>query len=368
MNSIFYIKKLSTSFILGLIFLINLHTTAQTNGATSQDSSSMYVNHQKESILDHLTESGMSKLEIETNLEDLFKDRKYKLYKRAVATFTFEDGNTWTDSLAVKVRGVFRASKCDNPPLKLKYSKKLLKKRGLKKRNEYKLVYPCMNDKKHQTYIYKEYLIYKLYNELTDKSLRVHLIDLTLRDSARQIENINAIGFMIEHREEIIKRLAANKNDKRCLPVKKLSSYDYTLFQVFQYMIGNVDWRIEVCKNAEVIQLKDSTLIPIPYDFDYTGMVNASYAVPLQTFKQEAVTDRYFLGHKKKMKDLLPVFELFNQKKNTFIDIIDSFNYLSKKERKTMIKYLESFYKIINRPSRVKKEFIHDMGKMKDQY
>jgi len=140
MSSIRHIKKLSILFTIGIIFLINHHASAQTDSTTIEDSS-MYVNHQKESILDHLTESGMSKLEIEANLKDLFADRRHKRYKKAVATFTFEDGNTWTDSLEVKVRGVYRAAKCDNPPLKIKYSKKLLKKRGLKKRNEYKLVY-----------------------------------------------------------------------------------------------------------------------------------------------------------------------------------------------------------------------------------
>lgn len=335
--------------------------------AIAQEDSS-YVNHQKESILDHLTESNKSKLEIEVNLEDLFMDRRYKNYKKAIATFTFEDGETWVDSLEVKVRGIYRATNCDNPPLKIKYSKKLLKKRGLKKRNEYKLVYPCKSTEEYQNYIYKEYLIYKLYNELTNKSLRVHLIDFTLRDSAQQRKSIQTTGFLIEHREEIIKRVNAQKNDMRCLPVKTLSAYEYTLFQVFQFMIGNVDWLIENCKNAEVIQLKDNTLIPIPYDFDYTGMVNPSYATPAAHFKQKFVTDRYFLGHKKSMDDLLPVFYLFKEKKERFINIINDFEYLPKRDRKAMIKYLQSFYRILNRPGQIKRVFVHDMGPMKDQY
>ena len=154
----------------------------------------------------------------------------------------------------------------------------------------------------------------------------------------------------------------------RCVPIKKLSEYDYTLFQVFQFMIGNVDWLIENCKNAKVLQMKDSTLIPIPYDFDFTGMVNPSYAVPAAHFKQKNVTDRYFLGHKKEMKDLLPVFELFKEKKEDFITIINSFEYLPKKERKAMVNYLKSFYRTINRSSQIKKIFIHDMGDMKELY
>ncbi len=362
----FFIKRMSILF-LGMLVLFNPSIFAQPD-STDTPNNEMYVNHQKESILDHLMESGMSQLTIETNLEDLFMDRRYKNYKQGIATFTFENGETWTDSLEVKVRGVFRAAKCDNPPLKIKYSKKLLKKRGLKKRNEYKLVYPCKNTKEYQNYIYKEYLIYKLYNELTDKSLRVHLIDFTLQDAAGQMETIQTTGFIVEHREEIIKRLDAHKNDMRCLPIKMLSPHEYTLFQVFQYMIGNVDWLIENCKNAEVVQLQDSTIIPIPYDFDFTGLVNPPYAVPAPQFKQKRVTDRYFLGHEKSMEELTPVFNLFKEKKATFFQIINDFDYLPKKSRKEMIYYLNSFYRILDRPKRVKREFIHDMGPMKEQY
>lgn len=360
-----YRNKLWNLLIIGLLSHINYYAIAQVNPPISHDNSTMYINHEKESILDHLTEFDMSQLLIETNLEDLFNDRRVKNYKHAVATFTFNDGCQWTDSLEVKVRGVYRAAKCDNPPLKIKYSKKLLKARGLKKRNEYKIVYPCKNNETYQNYIYKEYLIYKLYNELTDKSLRVHLIDFALQDVTQKTETVQTTGFIIEHREEIIKRLDAVKNDMRCLPAKMLSPDDYTLFQVFQFMIGNVDWLIENCKNAEVIQLQDKTVIPIPYDFDYTGMVNPEYAKPIAKYKQRIVPDRYFLGHKKKLKDLLPIFELFKDKKDTFINIVDSFEQLPKKERKAMLKYLRSFYKILDRPNEVKRIFIDDVEDIK---
>lgn len=351
--------------LIGIIFLIVNSSNGQSESLRSKEDS--FFNHQKESILDHLVETGIPKLQIETNLETLFNDRRIKKYYKASATFQFQDGSVWIDSLKVKVRGHFRAIHCKNPPLKIKYSKKLLKERGFKKRNEYKLVYPCESNKDHQNYIYKEYLVYKLYNALTEKSLRVHLIDFILQDSAKQVSPIQTKGFILEHREELIKRLDAVKDDTRCLPIKKLSTYDYTLFQVFQFMIGNVDWIIPTCKNIEIIQLKDNTLIPVPYDFDYSGIVNPSYAKPITAFNQVTVTDRYFLGHKKELKELMPVFELFKQKEAIFIDIISSFEYLPKMERKILLRYLKSFYKILDNPKKIKKVFVHDMGKTMEE-
>ena len=362
---IIYLFRLRNLLVIGIISLISHYSIAQLDSTIIQDNS-MYVNHQKESILDHLTEFDRSTLKVETNIKNLFSDRKNKNYKQAVATFIFEDGTTWTDSLEVKVRGTYRAAKCDNPPLKLKYSKKSLKNRGFKKRNKYKIVYPCKDNKEYQNYIYKEYLIYKLYNELTDKSLRVHLIDFILRDSAQAMEDIHTTGFIIEHREEIIKRLDANKNDMRCLPAKKLSAYDYNLFQVFQFMIGNVDWRVDNCKNVELVQLQDSTIIPIPYDFDYIGMVNPIYARPLKKIKQKYVTDRCFFGPKIEMADLLPILDLFKRKKDSLENIINSFEHLPKRHRREMLHYMESFYEILNRPARIERWFFNDLGDIKD--
>jgi len=343
-----------------LLMAFNQYANAQLDIPSSTSKESMeYVHHQKESILDHLIDTKMSKLEIETDLEELFMDRRYKKYKQAIATFTFENDESWTDSLEVKVRGVYRATHCDNPPLKIKYSKKLLKKRGLKKRNEYKIVYPCENSEEYQNYIYKEYLIYKMYNELTDKSLRVHLVDLTLRDAAQKRDNIQVAGFLIEHRDEITKRLNALKNDTRCLTFDhKAASKEHLLLEVFQYMIGNLDWVIENCKNVELVQLPDSTMIPIPYDFDYTGMVNTSYAVPSAKYNQTTIKDRYFKGQNRSLAELQPVIELFIEKKETFFQMINDFDYLPKRERRDMTYYLKTFYSTIERPKHVKRVFV----------
>jgi len=345
--------------IVGFVMVWNQYITAQSDTIPTSDETMEYVHHQKESILDHLIDTKMSSLEIETDLEELFMDRRYKKYKKAVATFNFREGETWTDSLEVKVRGVYRATNCDNPPLKIKYSKKLLKKRGLKKRNEYKLVYPCENSVEYQNYIYKEYLIYKLYNELTDKSLRVHLVDLTLKDAAQKRDNIEVAGFLIEHRDEITKRLDGTKYDTRCLTFSDMkSSENITLLEVFQYMIGNLDWVVENCKNIELVQLADSTVVPVPYDFDYTGFVNPSYAVPASKYNQKTLRDRFFKGQDKSLAELQPGIELFEEKKKTFIQLINDFDQLPKRERKAMIYYLKSFYSIINRPNQVKNIFV----------
>jgi len=136
------------------------------------------------------------------------------------------------------------------------------------------------------------------------------------------------------------------------------SSENITLLEVFQYMIGNLDWVVENCKNIELVQLADSTVVPVPYDFDYTGFVNPSYAVPASKYNQKTLRDRFFKGQDKSLAELQPVIELFEEKKKTFIQLINDFDQLPKRERKAMIYYLKSFYSIINRPNQVKNIFV----------
>lgn len=316
----------------------------------------------KQSLLDILVQEDLPKLAIEMDFKMLFDDRRMMNYQKAALSLTMDDGSIWTDKVNVKTRGKFRSLKCDNPPLKIKFPKKALKARGLNKLNEFKLVYPCKTQKAHQKFVLKEYLVYKLYNVLTDYSLRVQLVDLMLKDSMDHLPPITAKGFLIEHREELIARIDAKMSDIKCMKPIQLSNYDYTLFQVFEFFIGNTDWLLPTCKNAEVISLEDGTMIPIPYDFDFSGMVNADYAIPNSSLPVKYITDRYFLGHKKKMEDLVPVFEVFQNKKEALINTINTFEYLPKSERRIMVKYLQSFYKILGKPRLVKKVFIHPMG------
>lgn len=348
-----------TSFLLLVLCFITFSLNAQSKKPKPK----------KESLLDVLVTQKLPKLSLEMDLKMLFDDRRMMNYQTAVATITFDDGEVWSDGIKLKTRGVYRSQKCDNPPLKLKYPKKALKARKLNKNNEFKLVYPCKLKGDFEEYVFKEYLVYKLNNVLTEQSLRVQLIDLEIKDSLDNIAPITTKGFLIEHREELIDRLDAVMSDAKCMKPVHLSMYDYTLFQVFQYFIGNTDWLLPTCKNCEIISLESGEMIPIAYDFDFSGMVNTNYAVPNTALPVRTITDRYFLGHKKKMADLDPVFALFQAKKAELIKTVNDFEYLSKKERKRMVKYMESFYRILGKPKLVKRVFVHPMAdSMKEDY
>ncbi len=312
----------------------------------------------KISLMDHLLAEELPTLAIKTNVDKVFSDYKIQKYYSGSAIFSFEERDPIEEDIQVKIRGKFRSRFCQNPPIKIKLSNKSLKKQNFKKLNEFKVVYPCKSKEDYQDYVYKEYLIYKLYNVLTEKSFRAQLIDFTLTDSETTVADRSFKGFLIEDLEELIKRVDGVMNDVDCLTPDNLSSYDYTLFQVFQYFIGNTDWILPTCKNAEIIALENGQMIPIPYDFDFSGMVNAGYATPDAGLGVKSVTDRIFLGGLKTKEELDPVLRQFQIKKSAMIEVIQNFEYLPVKQRKKMIKYLESFYKIVRKSKKVERIFV----------
>ena len=156
------------------------------------------------SLLDRMQAEEKISLQILTNIDTLYADWLRQSYHWGEAKLSFANGEEITEEVKVKIRGKYRSRHCENPPIKIKYSNKSLKKRNFKKLNEFKLVYPCESNEEYQTYVLKEYLIYKLYNKLTDNSLRVQLVDFSLKDSLSGRSNRQFTGFLIEDREELI--------------------------------------------------------------------------------------------------------------------------------------------------------------------
>lgn len=65
----------------------------------------------------------------------------------------------------MKKRGITRKKICDIPPVMMKFGKK-------EKAFRIKLVTPCQPDEDAQQLVYKEYLAYQMYSELTPYSFK----------------------------------------------------------------------------------------------------------------------------------------------------------------------------------------------------
>ena len=125
----------------------------------------------------------------------------------------------------------------------------------------------------------------------------------------------------------------AKRNDGKRVKnkVHPLNQDDITSIQndFFQFMIGNTDYSTTYQHNEKMIFIEGKNAIPVPYDFDMSGMVDASYAVVSQIPGEEVnITDvkqRLFRGFKRDDALFEQVRQQYLSQKDVFLNMIDGY-------------------------------------------
>jgi hypothetical protein len=84
--------------------------------------------------------------------------------------------------------------------------------------------------------------------------------------------------------------------------------------------------------------------ILVPYDFDYSGLVDAAYAIPYEPLGLKSVRERAYVGICRTEEEFNSSLKEFIDKKDEFYKVINDFTMLDVKDKAKMIGYLDSFY------------------------
>ncbi len=294
------------------------------------------------SIFDSFQEEDVLDITISTNFERILNDMKLEEYQPAQFSYKM-DGQTYNWDIKVKQRGRFRRRTCEMPPLKLNFSKKDLEQEGLAKFDKMKLVTYCMDDGTGKENVLKEYLAYKLYNELTPYSFRVQLVRVAYVDTQKSMRKIKRFGFLIESTSELEARIGAEEVEKHGIAASELHQKQEALAAEFQYLIGNADWNTAVMHNTKLMQKSpDAPVILVPYDFDFSGLVNAAYAKPNRNVGQETITQRVFMGNAPSNRTAMQNY--FQSKKSDMYEVINNFKFLNWDVQLEMTNYLDTYF------------------------
>ena len=140
------------------------------------------------------------------------------------------------------------------------------------------------------------------------------------------------------------------------------------LVELFQLLIGNTDYSTiagpagdTCCHNTRLFVGKgskdaNSDIIPIPYDFDMSGFVDAPYAAPTAQFPIYNVRERYFIGWCKEERHFLSAIEHFKERKAAVYASVRDSGLLKASTLNGTLRYLDKFYAKINNESRVARE------------
>jgi len=285
------------------------------------------------------------------DVKNFLKPKNAGDYQDARLLIHVGETDTIERSIRIRTRGNFRQQYCYFPPIKLNLKKTSFDNEYLSQQTTLKFVTHCKNASQYESYILKEYLVYKLYNVLSEFSFNVRLIEMQYIDSEENRKTLVKYGFLIEHLNSVAARNDAMSIDNKKLSQKLMDPYGMARVALFNYMIGNTDWSIAGLHNMKVMKVNDFLVKdpqPVPYDFDHSGMVNTEYAAPTEGLGLESVRDRLYRGICLDKNVTDETIRLFLEKKMQIYDVIEDFELLSKYDKKDMIEYLDGFFRILD--------------------
>ena len=297
-------------------------------------------------------------IKIKFNLKETINDREVR--DEHEGTLYYGEDN---DSLSIKlrVRGMTRArpTLCKFPPLRVNFKKKQVKGTLFEGQDKIKLVTHCNARNINEEYVLREYTVYKLYQIISDYSFRVRLCRITYIDSSGKSDDDEFYGFFIEDIDD----LAASKNMEQykgsLLNQDAFYREELDKLVFFQFMIGNLDWSVPKQHNFKLIYGEEiPTPVAVPYDFDFSGMVNTSYAKPPPEIPVATVRERNFRGFCRHPGVYEAVATEFIELKPELYNLYSSSPYLSEKSIDQSIKYLDSFYKILDNKKDFEKKIV----------
>jgi hypothetical protein len=306
------------------------------------------------------TKDDVLSLKLYANFRAVQKDRgKDPSYHAAVLSYKNNDSVEISIPLKIKVRGNFRKdrSNCFFPPLLLNFPKNNNDSAGLfMNQKNLKLVTQCRSD----DYVIREWLVYKLYNLVTEKSFRARLVSVDYVDSSSKLKTETHYGILIEDENAMAQRNGAIIVKRKMVEAQATNHEEYLKMTVFEYLIGNTDWSIPYLHNIRLIS-PDSTKAPftVPYDFDYSGIVDAPYAIPPPQLDLSSVEQRLYRGYCLPYTDFDETVKLFNKLKDDIYKTYTNCSLLSPRYIKQVTGYLDDFYEIINN----KKRRLYEFGK-----
>jgi hypothetical protein len=259
--------------------------------------------------------------------------------------------------LTLVVRGNFRrnANNCAFPPLYLDFQKKKIKETLFAKQNKLKLVTHCQTE----DYVVREYLIYKLYNLVTDLSFRARLARVSYVDSLKKRQTETRWGFLIEDEDDMAKRNRLTEV-KKGVESSEADSLSMARLAVFEFMIGNIDWSVFYRHNVRLAIGPGYTRpAVIPYDFDHAALVDAPYAQALEPDNTTGLPERHYRGPLYPGSLIKKVFAEFNTLKPRFYAVYETDKRLNRAYVKQTIRFLDAFYAIINNPETVRSNFFN---------
>ena len=291
-------------------------------------------------------------------------------YSPAVLVYGIEDDEQRSIPVEIRVRGGWRARKdhCEVPPLFVRFAEEGAAGTPFSGQELLPLTTHCKNlknrahgtepSRNYEQYVLREYLGYRLYNLVTERSLRVRLVQITYDNPARPGDDRVRYAFFTEHFEDMAARLGMHtlRGDAFDHEYVDLRSFDEV--SLFSFMIGNTDLSVVRGRNIVLLADESGRQYPVPYDLDMSGLVGAEYGGVSPRLDFRDPRRRYYLGFCHPQRDYAALFSDFQRAEKGMLELVGDTPGMDRESRKASRRYLRQFFDILDSPKKSSRDIM----------
>lgn len=278
------------------------------------------------------------------------------------ATVSFRDdaGKTVTIPVTVKTHGRWRLTHCEFPPLSITFPATESAGSPFEGLPRVRLTSFCKDHPAYEQYVLQELQLYRVYQLLTPYGHTPRALQVTYVDAKTGRTRTTRYAFFIDDRDAVAARMNSALLKAKGATGSDLEEWHRTLMGVFEYMIGNTDFLLTELHNVFLLGTPAGEIVPVPYDFDYSGAVNTAYATPNHLLKIKDVRQRLYRGFCSDPAQFQKAFALLNEKKPAIYALYsDPVGKLLRLDvANDTKKYFDEFYRVINTPQLAKSEIL----------
>jgi hypothetical protein len=272
-------------------------------------------------------------------------------------TYAGADGKPVTVRGQVTTRGHFRLQRgtCYFPPLRLVFPDTGTRGTLFARQRGLKLVTHCRDQ--YEQFVLREYLAYRAHNLVTPLSFRPRLARVRYVESRDTTRVAERWGFLLESERELADRLGGKLLDEqRGALFEHLADGAPPLLALWEYFIGNTDWSLAALHNVRLVAT-DTGTFAIPYDFDFSGLVDTPYSAPDSRLPIRSVRERLWRGPCLSAAAIAPVLARFVAQRGAIRALYDSLPGLDARYARNAVRYIDQFYDDLRTPEQASRAF-----------
>ncbi len=266
-----------------------------------------------------------------------------------VISYEDADGAEKNVKIRIRTRGRWnpKTARCEFPSLFVFFDEDTTTGTVFEGENMLPLTTHCRHHyRNYRDYVQIEYLAHRIYGLLTDVSLRTRLLKVTYADANSRMSRTR-YSFFIEHFDKLGARTGKKWVEVDRVDLDRVRPEEMATLSIYQFLIANLDWSALRGHNVAMFEDAGGILTPVPFDFDYSGIVYTPYASPPSELPVYSVTNRYYRGLCWPGLDWDGLFDRFTAIRGDVFEELERLPRVSRKERRRVRYFLGAFFEML---------------------